>query len=196
MGRLRRRGRRSCGAQWSSRPTWSTPEQPGPRPDAEGRGGGGGGHAARARGRASRARRGAPQPGQRAHAEGRPRRRDRRLPRAARACPSDRRRPSTTWAWRSKQKDEFAEAESELRKAIALDPSLPEPHFTLGVVLWQTGRAEEALKSFDDAIAQKADYAEAHYMRAPSSSSRAGWTRPSPASARRSAASPRRRRPT
>jgi tetratricopeptide (TPR) repeat protein len=64
------------------------------------------------------------------------------------------------------QKDEFVEAESELRKAIALDPSLPEPPFTLGVVLWQTGRAGEALESFDDAIAQKADYPEAHYMRA------------------------------
>jgi Flp pilus assembly protein TadD len=65
-----------------------------------------------------------------------------------------------------KQKDEFTEAETELRKAIAKDPSLPEAHFTLGVVLWQTGRADDALRSFDDAIAQRADYAEAHYMRA------------------------------
>jgi tetratricopeptide (TPR) repeat protein len=63
-----------------------------------------------------------------------------------------------------KQQDRFEAAEAELRKATALDPRLPEAHFTLGVVLWQTGRTAEAVPSFQAAIAARADYAEAHYM--------------------------------
>jgi tetratricopeptide (TPR) repeat protein len=38
-----------------------------------------------------------------------------------------------------KQKDDFAAAEAELRRAVGLDASLPESVYTLGVVLWQTG---------------------------------------------------------
>ena len=64
-----------------------------------------------------------------------------------------------------KQKDDFAGAEAALRKAIALDPSLPEPPYTLAVVLWQTGRAAEALPSFRRSPSRRRpDYAEAHYM--------------------------------
>ena len=47
---------------------------------------------------------------------------------------------------------------------MRLDPALPEAPFTLGVVLWQTGRAEEAIPMLKDAIARRPDYAEAHYM--------------------------------
>ena len=41
---------------------------------------------------------------------------------------------------------------------------MPEAPFTLGVVLWQTGRADEAAEQFRNALARKPDYAEAHYM--------------------------------
>ena len=66
----------------------------------KGRGGGGGGHVPGAR-RPTHPETpdGPPQPGQRAHAEGRPRRRDRRLPRAAPRASPTAPRPSTTWAW-------------------------------------------------------------------------------------------------
>jgi protein O-GlcNAc transferase len=63
-----------------------------------------------------------------------------------------------------KQQDDFEGAEAALRRATALDPGLPEAHFTLGVVLWQTGRADLAVTSFRAAITQKPEYAEAHYM--------------------------------
>ena len=45
-----------------------------------------------------------------------------------------------------KQKDDFAGAEEALRRAMALDPAgaLPEAPYTLGIVLWQTGRAAES----------------------------------------------------
>ncbi len=41
---------------------------------------------------------------------------------------------------------------------------MPEAPYTLGVVLWQTGRGDQAVPLFRDAIARRADYAEAHYM--------------------------------
>jgi tetratricopeptide (TPR) repeat protein len=41
---------------------------------------------------------------------------------------------------------------------------LPEAPFTLGVVLWQTGRPDEAAQQFRSALARKPDYADAHYM--------------------------------
>jgi Flp pilus assembly protein TadD len=63
-----------------------------------------------------------------------------------------------------KQQDDFAGAEEELRQAIRADPALPDASFTLGVVLWQTGRAEEAAAAFRDAIAKKDAYPDAHYM--------------------------------
>ena len=47
---------------------------------------------------------------------------------------------------------------------MALDPTLPDPPFTLGVVLWQTGRADEALQQFRAALARKPDDADALYM--------------------------------
>jgi len=43
-----------------------------------------------------------------------------------------------------KQQDKFEDAERALRRAMELDPALADAPFTLGVVLWQTGRLEEA----------------------------------------------------
>jgi Flp pilus assembly protein TadD len=45
-----------------------------------------------------------------------------------------------------------------------LDPALADAPFTLGVVVWQTGRAEEAATLFRQAIARRPESAEAHYM--------------------------------
>jgi Flp pilus assembly protein TadD len=47
---------------------------------------------------------------------------------------------------------------------MGLDPALPEAPFTLGVVLWQTGRADEAVPLFKEALARRPPYADAHYM--------------------------------
>ena len=63
-----------------------------------------------------------------------------------------------------KQQDDFAGAETELRRAAELDTSLPDAPFTLGVVLWQTGRADEAVRALREAITRRPDYADAHYM--------------------------------
>jgi tetratricopeptide (TPR) repeat protein len=63
-----------------------------------------------------------------------------------------------------KQKDDFAAAEEALRKAMAMDPELPDPPYTLGVVLWQTNRPDEAAEALRAAIGRKPDYAEAHYL--------------------------------
>jgi tetratricopeptide (TPR) repeat protein len=64
-----------------------------------------------------------------------------------------------------KQQDDFAEAERALRQACALDASLRDAPFTLGVLLWQTGRGSEALQWFDTALAIDRRFADAHYMR-------------------------------
>ena len=63
-----------------------------------------------------------------------------------------------------KQKDDFEGAENALRRAVALDASLPEPPYTLAVVLWQTGRPEDAVPLLRTAVARKPDYADAHYV--------------------------------
>jgi tetratricopeptide (TPR) repeat protein len=47
---------------------------------------------------------------------------------------------------------------------MRLDPSLPEAPYTLGVVLWQTGRADEAVASFREALSRRPDDANAHFM--------------------------------
>ena len=51
--------------------------------------------------------------------------------------------------------DKFEDAERALRRAIELDASLPDAPFTLGVVLWQTGRFGEAASAFREAITKK-----------------------------------------
>ena len=64
-----------------------------------------------------------------------------------------------------KQKDDFGPAETATEAApSALDPTLPDAPYTLGVIYWQTGRAEEAATSFRAATVVRPDYAEAHSM--------------------------------
>jgi tetratricopeptide (TPR) repeat protein len=55
-------------------------------------------------------------------------------------------------------------AELSPRRAMELDPALADAPFTLGVVLWQTGRLEEAASLFREAIAKRDAYPDAHYM--------------------------------
>jgi Flp pilus assembly protein TadD len=51
-----------------------------------------------------------------------------------------------------------------LRRATALPASPPEAPFTLGVLLWQTGRGAEAEPWFREAVARRPESADAHYM--------------------------------
>ena len=55
-----------------------------------------------------------------------------------------------------KQRDDFDRAEAALRRAVTLAPQLGDPPFTLGVLLWQTGRSAEAEQMFREAIARDA----------------------------------------
>jgi tetratricopeptide (TPR) repeat protein len=55
-------------------------------------------------------------------------------------------------------------AEGTLRKALDLQPHFPEAHFVLGLLLGdQVGSEHLGLSEFEAAIAQKPDYAEAHF---------------------------------
>jgi Flp pilus assembly protein TadD len=47
---------------------------------------------------------------------------------------------------------------------MTLGPALPDAPYTLGVVLWQTGRPDEAADAFREAIRRRPQYDEAHYM--------------------------------
>jgi tetratricopeptide (TPR) repeat protein len=62
-----------------------------------------------------------------------------------------------------KQKDDFTGAEAALRHAVDLG-ALAEAPFTLGVVLWQTGKPHEAIDMFRQAIARRAAYDDALFM--------------------------------
>lgn len=55
------------------------------------------------------------------------------------------------------------EAETHLRQAIRLDPSLAVAHFQLGNVLEDTGRTKEAISEFQAASRLDTAYAEPHY---------------------------------
>ncbi|PYV20423.1 MAG: hypothetical protein DMG27_23085, partial [Acidobacteria bacterium] len=52
----------------------------------------------------------------------------------------------------------LAEAEAALRRAIALDPSFPDPHYLLGRVLSAVGRTDEARAEFAAFEKSKAAY--------------------------------------
>jgi eukaryotic-like serine/threonine-protein kinase len=62
-----------------------------------------------------------------------------------------------------KQKDALNDASAELRKAIALKPSLHEAHYALGAILLQQSNLEDSETAFRAAILVKKDYVEAHY---------------------------------
>src|SRR6185503_2197398 len=46
---------------------------------------------------------------------------------------------------------------------VALQPTLQEAHYTLGVIYWQQGKLDEAVTTFRQAIAVNPNFAEAHY---------------------------------
>ncbi|MCA9297262.1 MAG: tetratricopeptide repeat protein, partial [Phycisphaerales bacterium] len=58
------------------------------------------------------------------------------------------------------ERGRLAEAESELRKALALNPDQPEWHFNLGLTLEAGGRDEDALESYRQAAELMPDEAE------------------------------------
>ncbi|HEY2132125.1 MAG TPA: tetratricopeptide repeat-containing glycosyltransferase family protein [Acetobacteraceae bacterium] len=59
--------------------------------------------------------------------------------------------------------DRLREAEEYLRHAIARDPTLPEAHASLGLLLSATGRLDEAIMACDAAIALRPDFACAYW---------------------------------
>lgn len=58
------------------------------------------------------------------------------------------------------ERGRWAEAEAELRKAIALNPDQPEWHFNLGLTLEVAGRDADALASYERAVALMAGQAD------------------------------------
>ena len=98
----------------------------------------------RARRGAAGLRPGAAESRHRADAAGQPRRRGRPCYRALIALDPGNAEAFYNLGLALKQQDDFAGAEVELRQAVRSIRALPEAPFTLGVVLWQTGRADEA----------------------------------------------------
>ncbi len=62
-------------------------------------------------------------------------------------------------------RDELPLAEQHLRRAVALDPALPEAHASLGFVLTSLGRLHEAAAACDAAIRLRPDFARAYWNR-------------------------------
>lgn len=56
---------------------------------------------------------------------------------------------------------ETEQAEREIARAIAIDPSVPGAHYNRGNALQTLGRLDEAIASYDEAIRRKPDFAEA-----------------------------------
>ena len=52
----------------------------------------------------------------------------------------------------SLREQDYAGAEAACRKALALEPQLPVPHFWLGEILEQQGKPEEALEQYNESI--------------------------------------------
>ena len=73
-------------------------------------------------------------------------------------------KPSTTSAPPSSSRTTSTLPKRRSVEAVRLRPDLPEAHYVLGVVLWQTRRAPEAAEAFRVALARRPDYADAHYM--------------------------------
>lgn len=63
-----------------------------------------------------------------------------------------------------KLKDKVPEAIAEFKRAAALDPSLPDPPYTLGILYMQTGRFEDAANQMERAVAARPENGEAWSM--------------------------------
>ena len=61
-------------------------------------------------------------------------------------------------------KDQIEASQVEFQKAIDLDPTLAEAHYSLGIANWQLGDFAAAIAQMKAAIALQPAYAEAHYM--------------------------------
>ncbi len=62
------------------------------------------------------------------------------------------------------ENEKFAEAESVVRKGLALDPASWRGHYYLGLALFRLKRLEEAEKSAREALRVKADFPEAYLL--------------------------------
>jgi tetratricopeptide (TPR) repeat protein len=69
--------------------------------------------------------------------------------------------------WKGKRAQDptvdFAQIEALLRKAVALDPKLPEAHFQLGNLLSDQSHYAEAIPEYLKALENKSDIPDAHY---------------------------------
>ena len=54
------------------------------------------------------------------------------------------------------------EALISYQKILKKDPSLPAPHYNIGIILKRNGRIEEAINSYKKAISLKPDYVQAY----------------------------------
>ncbi len=57
----------------------------------------------------------------------------------------------------------MGQALSAITKAVELAPTDPKVRYNYGLILGRVGQTPQALKTFQDAIALKSDYADAHY---------------------------------
>ena len=62
-----------------------------------------------------------------------------------------------------KNKDNLLkDAEAECRSGLAIDPGMPEAHFTLGMILKDEGRLDESVNEFNEAVKLDPQYSEAY----------------------------------
>lgn len=64
---------------------------------------------------------------------------------------------------RLKEEGDLAGAERSFRRVVELDPDLPDPHHSLGVIVHMQGRAKEAIQHYKAAIALDPCFAQALY---------------------------------
>jgi len=60
-------------------------------------------------------------------------------------------------------RQDYAQAEANYRRAVEVDPRYALAYFDLGNVLDETGRVEEAVRAYSSALLLAPTYADAHY---------------------------------